>query len=136
MHAMCTVSAKPHPFQMERVYSEVRHGQTLTQMLGDAVAYSARVQIGGHDVPRALWDKVRPKAGQMIHVDVFPQGGDGNKWIRAVLMVALIYFTAGAGATWASGISAATGISTGAIYAIAGVLGSLEGRPLLPEMAA
>lgn len=113
----CTIVAKPHPFQSDRVQATARAGQTISQMLGD-IALSARVSIGGYEVPRQLWDKVRPKAGQTLHVEVFPQGGDGDsgKWLRAVLMVVLIvavvvfqqyYLIPELGATWGAAAGAA-----------------------------
>lgn len=108
----CTIIAKPHPFQSERVQAFARAGQTIAQMLGDA-SHSCRVTVGGYEVPHRLWDRVRPKAGQTLHVEVFPQGGDSGKWIRAVLMIALIVVTYGYGAAAAGafGVTSAAGVA-------------------------
>lgn len=87
----CTIIARPNPVKTDSVYAEVKSGQTLLQMLGPNPSESLSVTIGSYEVPRALWDKLRPKAGSHIYVHAYPQGGGGgSKWLRAVLMVVLI----------------------------------------------
>lgn len=134
MQDTCTVVAKPHPFQVERVTAEFQQGKTITEMLGDAVAHSCEVTINGVRVTREWWDKVRPKAGQILHIAVFPQGGgSGNKWLRAVLMVAVMvvawyaapYLT---GPTYGVFAGASTQLVAAGIY----LVGSLHGEALVP----
>lgn len=83
-------------------------------MIGEGASHSLTVAIDGHDIPRALWGVTRPKAGRTIHVTMYPQGGNGGKWLRLVLMVVLTYFTAGiaSGAYGAVlGVSSASGLA-------------------------
>lgn len=129
----CIILARPQPFG-DWVRAVVPAGKTIRQLLGDA-AYSAKVSIGGHDVPEQLWDRVKPKPGTEIRIIVFPQGGNGGKILRVVAMVALAYVTAGI----ASGAiaTAATGttygfISAGALSAIVGVVGTMAINALIP----
>ncbi|MEB2258946.1 phage tail protein, partial [Xanthomonas campestris pv. campestris] len=76
------------------------------------------VSIGGRVVPRHLWAYVYPKDGQVIEVRV----AVGRNALYIVAMAALIYFTGGAGATWAAGLGA-TGSAVA--YAAAFVVGSI-----------
>jgi hypothetical protein len=79
------------------------------------------VTVGGREIPRHMWHMARPKNGHVIEV----RGGLGDNALYYIAMAVLIYFTAGAGATWAGGLSAATGISAGAIYGAAFIAGSM-----------
>ncbi|WP_425599331.1 host specificity factor TipJ family phage tail protein, partial [Xanthomonas arboricola] len=76
------------------------------------------VSIGGRVVPRHLWPHVFPKDRQVIEV----RGAVGKNALYIVAMAALIYFTGGAGATWAAGLG-----TTGAAvaYSAAFVAGSI-----------
>lgn len=129
-----TLVANPHVLRgtEEAVYCQVPAGQTLLAMLGETAAHTCEATVGGYPVPRELWGRVRPKAGQTIHVTVYPQGGNAGKYVRIIAIAVLTYFTAGAGATWAGGLATATGVSTGVIYAAAFVLGSLAINALVP----
>jgi hypothetical protein len=70
-------------------------GQTLTEMFGDGASHSLVASIGGHIVPREMWNKVRPRAGQTIHAVNYPQGGNGGKALRLVAMVVVAYLSYG-----------------------------------------
>lgn len=102
-------------------YAEARAGQTVAEILGAQAAYSLRVSIGGIEVPRAIWTRVRPKAGQRVHIEFWPQGGGARKWILTIVAVVATVFTAGAaaGASWAlvGGLSATTVMVGGALIA-------------------
>lgn len=128
---------RPHPFAFDHGTYAVREGQTLQQMLEEAaqgaeLRTTLRVEIGGREVPAALWSKVRPKAGVPIHVTGMPAGGgSGRKWIRTILlvvvMVAAMWITGGGaasawgwGSAWAAGGAAAT--VAGAAISIIGAL--------------
>jgi hypothetical protein len=114
---------RPHPFTQDPGVYPVRAGQTLQQMLdeaaqGEAIVATLRVEIGGIEVPRALWVRVRPKKGTAIHATVMPAGGggSGNKTLRTVLLIVVLvvawyaapYLVAaygGTAAAWAAGIN-------------------------------
>lgn len=130
----CTILAQPHPFRTERVTCQVRAGQTLAQMLGADIAHSCEVTIGGYVVPRQLWARVRPKAGQQINVRVFPQGGDGKKWLYVIVAIVVTVLTYGAGAGWfaAGGYFAAGSVSAAVLAAGIAVVGSLLLNSLVP----
>lgn len=117
-------------------YAEVKAGQTIEQILGKQAAYSLRVSIGGVEVPRAIWAKVKPKAGQRVHVEFWPQGGSARKWILTIVaIVATIFsFGAAAGAAWAvvGGLSATTVAIGGALIA---ALAIALIPPPVPKMA-
>jgi len=102
-------------------YAEVKAGQTIEEILGAQAAYSLRVTIGGIEVPRSIWAKVRPKAGQRVHVEFWPQGGSARKWILTIVAIVATVFTMGAaaGASWAlvAGLSATTVMVGGAMIA-------------------
>lgn len=112
-----TVIANPHPFTGdETVYAECRAGQTLAQMLGPNVSNTAQVTVGGYPVPRELWAHVKPKPLSLVHVVLYPQGGNGGKWARAILLIVVAivawyaspYLAAaygGSAAVWAAGIT-------------------------------
>lgn len=86
----CDIVARTHVLAGECVYAQVQAGQTIAEMLGKDVSDVCQVSIGGHPVPRAMWNKVRPRAGQAIHVTAIPQGGNGGKILRTVALVALV----------------------------------------------
>ena len=88
---VCTIVAKPHPFDCETVYCEAKAGMTIAQMLGEGASQTASISIDGYDIPQKLWATVRPKAGRTIHIVLYPQGGgNGAKWIRLVAIVVLM----------------------------------------------
>lgn len=124
---LCTVVAKPHPFQ-EAVYAQVQAGQTIAQMLGDGASRTLGVAIDGCDVPRALWTAVRPKCGRMIHVTMYPQGGNAGKWIRIIAVVVISYFTMGSGSAAAAGW---LGVGQGTLAAM-GMVAIMAVNALIP----
>lgn len=88
---LCTIVAKPHPFDCQTVYAQAKAGMTIAEMLGEGASQTCSVSIDGYDVPQALWASVKPKAGHTIHIVLYPQGGgNGAKWIRLVAMVVLM----------------------------------------------
>ena len=107
----------PHPMLLDgqrSVVWEARAGESLYALLMrnvpelDGQAWA--VCIGGVPVDRHLWHHVRPKAGQVIEV----RGGVGKAALAIVAMVALTYFTMGAGAAWIGG---AFGVAAGGLAA-------------------
>lgn len=111
---------RPHPFSQDHGVAYARSGQTIQQMLdgvmdGVELAPTVRVEVGGYDVPRALWGNVRPKSGVALHVTRMPAGGSGKKWLRTILLIVVMvvaWYAApmlataygGTAAMWAAGI--------------------------------
>ncbi|WP_234401097.1 host specificity factor TipJ family phage tail protein [Xanthomonas sp. CFBP 7912] len=115
----------PHPVTLEgqrHIAMDLRPGERLCEFLHrhviDLDQGEWTVSIGGRVVPRHLWPYVYPKDGQVIEV----RGAVGRNALYIVAMAALIYFTGGAGATWAAGLG-----TTGAAvaYTAAFVAGSI-----------
>lgn len=129
---------KTNPFDRQSaVYAETAAGQTLAQMLGDGVSNTAHVLINGEPVPRELWAKVKPKAGTQIDVILMFQGGGGGKWLRMVMIVAVvalsIYAPYLAPQAWGTLSAAGTVTAAGALLS-AGVMiaGMLMVNALIP----
>lgn len=104
--------------------ADLRPGESLCEFLHrhviDLDAQDWVVLIGGKAVPRTVWPYVYPKHGQVIEA----RGAVGRSAIALVAMVALTYFTMGAGAGWiagtfgvAAGGAAAAAIGTGLFMA-------------------
>ncbi|WP_311238258.1 MULTISPECIES: host specificity factor TipJ family phage tail protein [unclassified Xanthomonas] len=115
----------PHPVTLEgqrHIAMDLQPGERLCEFLHrhvlDLDQGDWTVSIGGRVVPRHLWAYVYPKDGQVIEV----RGAVGRSALYIVAMAALIYFTGGAGATWAAGLG-----TTGAAvaYTAAFVAGSV-----------
>ncbi|WIX23762.1 hypothetical protein PUV44_12540 [Xanthomonas arboricola pv. corylina] len=115
----------PHPVTLEgqrHIAMDLQPGERLCDFLHrhviDLDQGDWSVSIGGRVVPQHLWAYVYPKDGQVIEV----RGAVGRNALYIVAMAALIYFTGGAGATWAAGLG-----TTGAAvaYTAAFVAGSL-----------
>ncbi|RFF46170.1 host specificity factor TipJ family phage tail protein [Xanthomonas campestris] len=115
----------PHPVTLEgqrHIAMDLQPGERLCDFLHrhviDLDQGDWSVSIGGRVVPRHLWAYVYPKDGQVIEV----RGAVGRNALYIVAMAALIYFTGGAGATWAAGLG-----TTGAAvaYTAAFVAGSI-----------
>lgn len=115
----------PHPvsLQGQRVLdaraAEFAPGETLAQLLARfdiAVGQQWAVSIGGVDVQEHRWHLVRPKHAHIIevrrvmHKDV----------LRLVAVVALSYFTMGAGGLGVAGVNGAT---TTGLFAAGGAIG-------------
>lgn len=133
--SLCTVVARPNVFDAgSTAFAQVQAGQTLAQMLGDTASLACEVTIGGQIVPRAIWSNVRPKAGQTIHVTIWPQGGgNGSKWLRAIAMVVVAYLSYGASTGW--GV-AAFGSYAGVAGAAIGIIGMMAVNALIPPPTA
>src|SRR5579875_3637410 len=129
------IVAKPNPMDNERVICHAQPGQTIAEMIGTDASYSCEVTLGGYPVPRELWCKVKPKAGQTLHVVVYPQGGgNGGKWARAILTVVVLYF-----AWWAAPYLAGYGASAAAVGAWAAgisIVGMMAINALIPPPTA
>ena len=96
----------PHPVLVDGQLNQpadLRPGESLYAFLmrhvEDLDGRAWQVTIGGRDVPRHLWHHVRPKHGQVIEA----RGAVGRSAVALVAMVALTYFTMGAGAGWIAG---------------------------------
>lgn len=129
---------KPLPLIREAdadvVCAQARAGLTLAEILGSGASQSIEVRVGGEVVPRVLWAKVKPKAGTLVHVTMYPQGGSARKWVAIIAMVALTIVTYGAfgwqglaataatayggtAAAWAAGIMLAGSLAISALVA-------------------
>src|SRR4051812_49271510 len=77
--ALVRVVARPHPFGRGNVSTSVPAGLTLADIVGSG-AINCRVEVGGLAVAEVWWSRVRPKAGTLVTVTRFPQGGGGGGW--------------------------------------------------------
>lgn len=118
----CTLIARPNPFESDNVYAQVQAGQTIAQMLGAGASDACEVSIGGLPVPHVLWAQVKPKAGQMVHVAVYPQGGNSGKWLKLILMVVLVIVTYGWAAPYLAGVYGGTVAAWGSAIMLVGTL--------------
>lgn len=134
----CPLVLRPHPFQMDAGVIQVKAGRSLQAMLdavadGHALAPTLRVEIGGIEVPRELWPRVRPKEGTAIHATVMPAGGKGGKLLRTVLLIVVavvaIWVTGGG----AAGFFASFGVTNAAVAgALVSIVGNLLVNALIP----
>ena len=125
---------KPHPLTSDTSVAYMREGQTLREVIGPDATDALRIEVGGVEVPAHLWDKVRPRAGTPVHVTVIPQGGNGGKWLRTILLIVLAVVTYGIGGYAGLAASAASTFGgTAAVWA-AGIMlvGTLAITPLIP----
>jgi hypothetical protein len=120
----------PHPALLDgqrNVVWEARAGESLYAILQRNVpemdGQRWEVCIGGVPVERHLWHCVCPKQGQVIEA----RGGVGKTALMIVAMIALTYFTMGAGAGWIAGTFgvAAGGFAAAAIGAGLFMAGSM-----------
>jgi len=123
------VVSKPHPFA-ETVFAQFPHGMSIAEAMGDAASTTAEVTVGGISVPRAYWDKVKPRVGVPVEITLYPQGGNAGKAIRIVAMVAVAYLSYGvaSGALGASFFGSYAGVAGAAI----GIVGSMAINALIP----
>lgn len=133
--AACTLVACPNPMQpAERVFTHVPAGQTIAEMIGTDASHSLSVELSGHNVPRELWSKVRPKPGQTLYATNYPQGGNGGKWVRTALLVIVSYY-----APYLSGYLqtgswvAASGFAGAALTAGIMAVGALAVTPMIGQ---
>lgn len=124
---MLTVVARPNVLDADTVYCHAATGQTIAQLLGGGVTHACEVTVGGHSVPRELWGRVRPKAGQTIHVTIYPQGGSAGKLVRTVLLVVLMIY-----APYLAPYLGYTGVAAAAITAGVMIVGTLAINALIP----
>ena len=116
---MTDLILRRHPFDQSPGAFPVRSGQTLGAMLregaqGAELSEMIEVRIGGIEVPRHLWDRVRPKEGTAIHVTGKVAGRSG--W-RAVLMIVVTVLAVMTQQYWAVGAftPAWVGVAAGAL---------------------
>tara|TARA_B100001105_G_scaffold253662_1_gene247669 strand:- start:1832 stop:6400 length:4569 start_codon:yes stop_codon:yes gene_type:complete len=143
MSARTDLVVTPHPLTLnERSIvqgAELRPGETLAVFLTrhgvDLSAGDWAVTIGGAQVPRLMWDRVRPRHGHLIECRRLA----GKSALRIVALVALTYFTMGMAAPaagMATGLAGSLGMSAGfasfALNAGAFMLGSMVINKLLP----
>lgn len=107
-------------------------GKTLTALFAEVEAECV-VAVNGRIIDEQKWDEVIPMAGDALAISVVPTGGENGKSIlRIAAIVALSYFTFGAGATF---FTAANFGSAGMAYAAASVAfigGSMLINKILP----
>jgi hypothetical protein len=130
----CMIVAKPTPFHSDTICAEVQAGQTLLQMLGEGASYALEVRLGGEVVPRELWARVKPKAGQYIHAILYPQGGKAKKWIAIIAMVVITILSYGAAAGWFATAGGAFTYGSASAMALAvgiSVVGNLLVTPMI-----
>lgn len=122
---------RPHPLTSDTSVAYMREGQTLREVIGPAATDSLRIEVGGVEVPAHMWDKVRPRAGTPVHIMAIPQGGNGGKWLRTILLivVAIVAIYTGQAEVLVSEFGTA---GAAAIGAAVGILGSLAVTPLIP----
>lgn len=118
----------PHPVTLDGqqfIPAELQDGETLGQFLDRSIDLGAdawEVKIGGVVVPVEHWDRVKPKHGHLIEV----RGAVNRQALYLVAMVALTYFTMGAGTTagaamFGAGTTAAA-VANVAIYVAGSIL--------------
>jgi hypothetical protein len=122
-----TVVAQPNPMVPERVFCHIQAGKSIEQMLGECASHACEVTVGGYPVSRDLWSKVRPKAGQIVHVTIYPQGGNGGKVLRTVALVVLSIY-----APYLAPYLGYTGLGAAAITAGVMIVGALAINALIP----
>lgn len=122
-----TLILRPHSLSSDAGRFEVRSGQTVRAMLQEAAGSAELspdlyVRVGGHVVPEAYWDRLRPKPGTAIHVVRDSVAGGGDAWkqvLGAVILIAVSVWTAGAGSALAGG-STFFGSATGTVFGLSG----------------
>ncbi|NLA68325.1 MAG: hypothetical protein GX856_08815, partial [Gammaproteobacteria bacterium] len=106
----------PHPVTLEGqeyLPVEIRDGETLGAMLartGDLGADAWEGKIGGVVVPVQLWERGKPKHGQLIEV----RGAVNKQALMIVAMIVLIWFTGGLAGTAMGAAGGIGGVAFGA----------------------
>lgn len=113
-----TLVIHPHPFESRRLDVVVQEGQSLTSIVlqaGIPKVYHAQVRVWIEDaeVPRHLWDRVRPKAGRTLYIRVVPHGGRGGILASLLMLVVAVVAFAVSGPLATSALAAA-GFTTAA----------------------
>lgn len=111
-----------------------RHGLTFTGLPVD-------LRLEGAHVPRAMWDRVRPKNGQTITVRAVMHGGGGggSNPIKTVLSIALMVYAPGISNWIYEGVSAAgagawlTATGMKVLSGVVGIGGSILLNRMMPD---
>lgn len=95
------VTAKPHPFKVDRCVVEQPEGRTVAEMLEEIqpdpfLRQHVTAFIGGRIIARDYWHLVRPKAGVHLELCVVPAGGGGGKDPTRVILTIAVVATAAA----------------------------------------
>ncbi len=104
---------------------DLRYAAPLGSSIGEMIAHAVpaslnrdefdiRVFISGEEVLPEHYDRVRPKVGTQVLIQVVP----GNDGLRTLLMVVVTVAALAAGQFWAAGLSSTLGVSQ-AIAAVA-----------------
>ena len=90
-----------NPFDREDVTTvEIEAENKTLRTLFEDVATECLVALNGKVVDEKEWNDVMPKMGDRLAISVVPaggEGGDGKTILRLAAMIALTYFTMGAG---------------------------------------
>lgn len=132
----------PHPLTLEgrtvTIGAELRPGETLAAFLTRAGVDLSQgdwiITIAGHQVPRLMWERTRPHHGMLVEC----RRPVGKSALKVVALVALTYFTMGAGSGALLGVFGATAgtLTAFAITTGAFMLGSMLINKLLPPTQA
>ena len=136
-HAAALVYS-PHPIlpaaDRRIVVEPVRAGESIAEYL-DRIglrigARPVRLTVAGHEVPRAMWSRTRPRPGVTMHVQAIAEGGGdgGSNPLRTVLQIAVL----AASFYFGPALGAALGVSSAAGSAIISIGGALLVNALLP----
>lgn len=134
--------ARRRPLSSDRLEASFEAGKTVAEMLNecgmDADVVAARVCIDDRVIESAVWEHVRPQAGQLVTVRVVPQGSGGQTKdvLRIVAMVGVV--AAALLAPYAAGALgyAALGVGTlggSLLTAGIGIAGSLAMNGPIPQ---
>jgi hypothetical protein len=149
------VILRPSPFKLATSEYHARPGQSIADILGDIpdlppeIWTHGVVQVGGIEVPREWWSRVKPKPGtrHLIYVGVKLAGGGGGggknifTTIAAIALVVAVTAISGgilgpAGALSISGTLFAAGSTSAALLAAGvSVVGALALNALAPTAA-
>jgi hypothetical protein len=118
------LTVTPHPLVLtgqQHIACDLIPGETLAAFLGRHVDNAENgnwiVTLDGHEVPQRMWGRTKPKHGTMIECRAVAR----KDVIRLIAVVALAYFTLGAGGLGAGGLFASGGAIGGGFWAAATV---------------
>lgn len=134
--------ARRRPLSSDRLETSFQPGVTIADMLNecgmDADLVAARVCIDDRVIESAVWEHVRPQAGQLVTVRVIPQGGGGQSKdvLRIVAMVGVIALAIAA--PYLAGVAGAAAFGVGTmggafLTAGIGIAGSLAMNGTIPQ---
>ena len=114
---MVRIAAASNPLTTDIADYLLPQGSTIEELLAivqaDPVLRDhAHVFIGDRYVARELWGMVKPRAGTLVSVRVFPRGGDGKNPLRTILTIGVLAaaFFAGPALGAALGFSQSAGV--------------------------